>query len=169
MPFHIEFTFDFNAYLRTQKLHLKHHRWQLILLRFQMVFFPLLGIFALVSAIPMFRDGYWALLGVLELIFGIFLVAFPLYVRWRWKRCFMRTRVGSGATVVTLDDEKISVAGEQARSEVAWAGISRCVQDDAYCLLYIAPAKFIPIPKDAVAPEIWPELQALIETHVRTH
>lgn len=168
MPIRIEFIFDFNAYLQTQKLHLKNHRWQLILHRFQMVFFPLLGIFALISAMPMFRDGYWALLGVLELTLGAFLVAYPLYVRWRWKRCFTRTRVGNGATVISLDNDKICVASEPARSEVAWAGVSRCVQDDAYWLLYIAPLKFIPIPKASVAPEQTTAIQALIDAHVKT-
>jgi hypothetical protein len=168
MPIRIEFNFDFPAYLRTQKLHLKSKPWRQLIYRLSLVLYPCLGAFCLFAGIPMLHDGYWAILGLLEFAFGIFLISYPLYIRWRWKRCYRRVHAGDGRTAISMNDEKIIIEAVNVKSEVAWAGITRCVQNEDLCLLYLTPGKFIPIPKQSLAAGQWPDIQTLINAHLKS-
>jgi hypothetical protein len=68
-------------------------------------------------------------------------------MRWKLKRCFSRTRVGDGDCKIELGEDCIRMAGGNTKSEIDWAAVRSMAENERVFMLYIAPAKFIAIPK----------------------
>jgi hypothetical protein len=100
---------------------------------------------------------------------GLLLVCVPVYLRWMTKRCFKRTRSGTDACTIDLEQERVQTKGSHTRSEVEWSAFQSSSEDAKIFLLYLAPAKFVVIPKRACTADQVLELRSLLQNNVKNN
>jgi hypothetical protein len=100
---------------------------------------------------------------------GLFLVCIPLYVRWMTKRCYVRTKSDSSDCSIEFDERSIRAKNLHTRSEVEWTAIRSSSEDSKTFLLYLAPARFLVIPKRACTSEQANELRTLLQEKVKSN
>jgi hypothetical protein len=148
MTIHIEYTPAFNDYLCAQRLHAKRRVWTRINDFAARIGNPALGALILVLALLIAGPGVsWTGPYVFMIACGITLLAYPIYYRYRVKNCFKRTRIGDGGRTFDIDEHSLKLQEGHTRSECAWSAIQAIREDQNVLMLYIAPAKFILIPK----------------------
>ena len=151
----IQFKFTFDDYVRAQRLHGNRN----------LIVVSLVGIIFLLASGALFRLGNGgsgsAMAGA-----GVILVFYPWLIRLNWKYCYKRTRSNDGECTFTFTDEHIHTRSSNARSDVEWSAVRRVAEDKHIFLLYLAPAKFFPIPKRACTPEQIEELRQLFANRV---
>jgi len=164
MTVHIEYTPEFKDYLCAQRLHAKRRAWTRIndfAARFAN---PALGVLILLLALLIQGPGVsWTGPYVFMFACGIFLLLYPLYYRRRLKSCFNRTRVGDGRRTFDIDEQSLKLQEGNTRSECAWSAVQAIREDQNVLMLYIAPAKFIMIPKRCCTPPDLDEVKRLYE------
>ena len=93
-------------------------------------------------------------------------IGLPLYVRWAYRRQFHRSQSESGQNLLDLDADSIRCKNEHSKSEMEWAAIQRTAEDKKSLLLYLAPGKFLVVPKRVCSAEQIDELRALLQRNV---
>lgn len=164
MPIHLEFTPTFQDYLCAQQLHAKRNAWG----RFNNFGWrwisPALGILVLGLAALIAGPGVTGTGSFVYMICaGVFLVLYPFYVRYRLKSCYKRTRVGDGSRTFDIDHDSIKAREGQTSSEILWSAIQNIREDENLMMLYIAPAKFVMIPKRCCTAQELSEIMALFD------
>jgi YcxB-like protein len=163
MPITLRFTLTFQDFLNAQRLHAKANWWRR--LNYYAIFMlPVLGVFVILT-------GNWRTpvnwpSATFTMAIGLFCVLFPLYHRFRIKRCYRRTRTGSGDHSFEFGQEKIRVEAENMSSEFNWKAVQKYRENKSVITLYIAPAKFIIVPKRVLTTEQQHELHSLLASQV---
>src|SRR5215469_3601697 len=147
MPIQLRLTLTFEDYVDAQRLHAKRGWWPRLNLVLAYTLVPLMGLCFLLIAVLIGRNGDAWTLFVIELVAGLFLAGYPLFVRMRWKRCYVRTLGEQGESTVQLDDKLIKTRAATMRSEIQWAAVRSFSENDKVFLLYLAPARFLLLPK----------------------
>jgi hypothetical protein len=75
--------------------------------------------------------------------------------------------MGDGSRVIDFDQNSIRANEANVKSEVEWAAIQSIKEDKNIMMLYLAPAKFVMIPKRARFEEQYSELQELFRQNIR--
>jgi hypothetical protein len=165
MPIHLQFTFTFRDYVDAQLLHARRGLWPRLNLALAYTLIPLIGIVGLLTSYLMVTTKSWGFLAF-ELPLGVFLLCYPLYLHLRWKRCYLRTRTGEGDHEIDFDEAMIRVTAATMRSEIQWQGVRSFSENQKIFLLYLAPAKFLPIPKRICSPQQTEELRSLFTREI---
>lgn len=160
MTVHLHFDFNFDDYLNAQRLHAKSSWWLRINYLLARIGLPIFGIVIIAATLwaVKFIDSLPLL--IFEFSIGLFLTFYPVYFRFKLKRCYVRTRIGSGERTFDFDDTIILLEEANAKSEVNWAAVRSFSEDENSFLIYLAPAKMIMVPK-RICPE--PQLTELHE------
>jgi hypothetical protein len=166
MPIELRFTLTFADYVQAQHLHAKRGLWPRLSLFLAYILLPLFGVFWLLFAVFFIRITESPGFFVFEVGVGLFLVCYPLYMRWRWKRCYLRTRTESEETTIEMDQSTIRIQASKMRSEIQWAGVRSYSESQKLFMLYVAPAKFVAIPKRACSEHQIDELRSLFRQAV---
>ena len=168
MPVHIEFTPAFNDYLCAQRLHARRSAWSRLNDIAARRLNPALGAIILVLALLISGPGVsWTAPFALMILCAIPLLLYPFYIRFRLKQCFTRTRMGDGSRFIDFDQHSIRANEANVRSEIEWAAIQSIKEDNNIMMLYLAPAKFIIIPKKACSEDQHSELRVLFQQNIR--
>jgi hypothetical protein len=149
MPIQLNFALSLDDYLAAQRLYAKSN-WWLHLNQFAgRIVLPVMGACTFVLAFLISGKGVpWVIfLGMVGL--GILLALYPLYMRFRLKQCYRRTRTDDGSCTLELNENVIRMQGSNAKSEVDWTAVKSTAENDKVILIYLAPAKFYVIPKRA--------------------
>ena len=155
----VQFHLDYSHYARAQKLH--RRRWQGLDL-----LLPICGAIVIAAAVDIRRDHFYGV-GAIEFLLGAYLLAFPLIVRLNWRYCYRRTQSGDNERTFEFNDDGIRTRTVHSFGEIEWAAIRSFAEDKTMFLLYLAPSKFIPIPKLACTADQIDELRALFQRHIR--
>jgi hypothetical protein len=150
MPIHIEYTSTFSDYLSAQRLHAKRSAWS----RFNdlgvRVLSPVLGTVILLLALLISGPGVsWTGPFVFMIACAVILLIYPLNYRYRLKSCYERTRIADGARRFDFHQETIQTQEGHTRSELDWSAVQLIRENKEVMMLYVAPAKFLLIPKRA--------------------
>lgn len=167
MAVHLQFTLTFQDYVEAQRLHAKRGWWPRLNLILGYTLIPVIGVLCILIALFAIRLADSPALFVFELGVGLFLLCYPLYLRLRWKRCYLRTRTEPAECSVEFGDSIIRTHTTTMRSEVEWSAVRSIAENKNLFLVYLAPAKFIPVPKRVCSPQQIEELQSLF-TRERT-
>lgn len=169
MPTHIQFTLTFDDYLKAHRLHAKRNLWSRFIDLVNRRLSVALGILILAFAGMISGPGVsWTYPFTTMIVCAIALILAPLYVRLRLKGCYRRTLIGDGARVIDFDEQSIKAEEAHIRSEFAWSAIRFTRENKSLLMLYLAPAKFIAIPKRVCSPEQIEELRLLFREKVST-
>jgi hypothetical protein len=153
MAVQLEFDFTFRDYLQAQRLHARRTWWTQLNDLMARRLSPLLGAMILLFGILISGPGVsWTAPFILMLFCGLLLLFYPFYMRARLKSCYKRTLVGDGRRALDLDENTIKGRESNICSEFQWAAVKSFQEGKEIVLLYIAPAKFIAIPKHACLP-----------------
>lgn len=167
MPTHLAFTLSFDDYFAAQRLHAKRSGWARFNWFMGRIFAPIWGLLLLALAYLIHGPGVsWDAI-VFVAACGLFLLAYPFYMRWKPKRCYLRTRVGGGDCAIDLGEDCIHMVGGGTKSEIQWAAIRSVAENETIFMLYLAPAKFIAIPKLSCTPEQVEDLRQLFLRRIR--
>ena len=161
MPIDLNFTLTFEDYLHAQQLHARHNRWVGLNYFAARFILPVLGVCLIAIALFALIRGVLSAISFFNLGLGVFFVLYPWYYRLCLKRRFLRTRTGSEMQI-EINEETIQVKTENSSSEVKWKAVKSYLEDGKLFLLYLAPAKFIALPKRVFSPEQIAALQALL-------
>lgn len=110
--------------------------------------FPVVGILFLLGALT----TNWRTAAMPAMLLGwsgVVLICLPIYHRYQLRTCYRRTRVGNGETTVSFGESVILCETESARSELQWRAVQSLRESREVMLIYLAPAKFIVVPKIA--------------------
>jgi hypothetical protein len=162
MPIELRFDLTFEDYLNAQRLHAKKNWWLRLNYFAARFVVPVLGILLILLSLLIFSQGRPTHLAIFNFGLGIFLASYPWYFRAKIRRCYRRTRIGSADTWVEIGEDTIHVKGDNASSEASWKAVKSHLEDRKIFLLYLAPAKFIILPKRIFTPEQIAELQSLL-------
>jgi len=169
MPVHLEFTATFRDYLCAQRLHAKRN-WRsrlndLAARRLN----PILGALILAFVFLVSALGGFAVNGtfVFMVASALCLLCYPFYLRYRLKSFYSRTRTGDGSRILDFDQESIKAQGAHAKTELDWSAIQFIREDKNVFMLYLAPAKFLMIPKGCCPPEVLEEIKRLYNQSLR--
>ena len=147
MSVHLKFDPTFDDYKNAQFLHLKSSTWLRINRFFAMIGNPIIGILLILLSVWLASLRISTPLMLFESAIGLYLVLYPLVFRRRLRRCYVRTRVGSGECTLNFSDELIAAEQAHAKSQIQWGAVSKFSEDTKSFLIYLAPAKFFYIPK----------------------
>jgi len=162
MPIHIEYTSTFKDYLCAQRLHAKRNAWSRINNFAIRRLAPVWGVLILLLALLAYSPGAWRS-GWFQLMVGcaLILILYPLYIRYRLNSCYRRTRIGDGTRKIDLDEHPIKAQEGHTRSEFDWSAVHSIREDRHVIMLYIAPAKFLMIPKRCCSQQETDEVKRL--------
>ena len=158
----IQFQLSFDDYLAAQRLHAKRNLWQLGIYALNHYLFPVIGICSLVLSIPLMGSKVQDHSGLIMIFCGVILTGYPFYMRWKLKQCYKRTRIDDGESKIVFDEARIRVEARHASSEMDWDGVKSHFENGKVIMLYLAPAKFIVVPKRVCTDEQIAELHALL-------
>ena len=167
MPIHLDFTLTFQDYLQAQRLHIRRILWRRVLRWISMVVYPILGVFGLffTAAVALNSKTDGDLL--VPLTASLILVGIPFYQRYRLKSCYRRTRIDDGRYTLDFSDDVIRSNSANTKGEIGWNAVQTYTEDKYLFMLYLAPAKFIAIPKRICSAEQIDELRSLFQRHIQ--
>jgi hypothetical protein len=153
-------------YLNAQQLHAKRGFWPRTASFLRNWLFPFLGVCFLGIAFLEWRGP--ANGSVLSsVVAGVLLVGCPFYVRRKYRRFYQRTRTGSGDMSLTFGEDNFLAEKQNfSKGEYNWSAVKSWRENAKVMLLYLAPARFIVIPKRAISEPQLQELRALLERKI---
>jgi hypothetical protein len=129
--------------------------------------YPIIGLFFLVVGLPIFGDKASNHSIPTMVICGIILVFLPIYMRIHLKNCYKRTRSDNGECKLIINEEYIEVEGQYTKGEMDWKAVKTFLENKKIFMLYLAPAKFIVIPKRVCTEAQIGELRMLLLRQVK--
>ncbi len=163
MLIHLEFTLTFHDYLNAMRLHTRRSWWRRFVHLITFIVYPIAGAIFISLSISMANDPQSRSNVAFVAAPGIFLIALPLYQRDRLKRCYKRTRIDDGNVSLNVSDEVIHSESSNTRTDIAWNAVQSFAEDKHVFMLYLAPAKFIAIPKRICSAQQIDELRSLCQ------
>jgi hypothetical protein len=163
----LRYKLTFEDYLSAQRLHAKRGIWPRVVSIIANWLYPLLGIFFFAIAFQEWRDRDATGSVVSSVFVGVLLIGCRFYVRWKYRRCYQRTRIGSGDTSMLFrEDNFLTEEQDCGKSECSWNAVKSWREDAKVVLIYLAPARFIAIPKRAVSDSQLNDLRELLRRKV---
>jgi hypothetical protein len=130
-------------------------------------FYPFLGICALIFEFTPHHSVGSQQSKVLSVFCGLVLCLIPVYIRVMTRRAFYRSRIGSGDCTIDFNPELIRTSGPNSKSEIKWSAIQSFNEDGNAFLLYLAPSRFLIIPKRACSAKQIDELRSLLVEKIK--
>jgi hypothetical protein len=163
----IKFQLTFDDYSAAHSLHATRSLWSRFLRALARYLFPVFGLCFLVLGVSLVGKG--ASTGNILTVFacGLYLTSVPFYLHLQLRRCYKRTRTGVGDCTVTFDSERILIDGQNMKSEIDWSAVQSFRENSEIFILYLAPAKFIAVPKRACTAAQIDELQAMLVQRIK--
>ena len=161
-PITLRFTLGLGDYLAAQYFHAKSSIWLYANYIGGRYFLPVIGVLLIVQGAFLWKFSSPPVVPAALAGFGLFLAFYPLYLRHRLKRCYTRTRTGNDECTVTFEEESFRTEGQNSNSDVKWAAVKKFRENDKLFLLYLAPAKFLVLPKNQFQPGQVDEFRALL-------
>lgn len=166
MPIHLEFTLTFKDYLQAQDVHARCGAGQLSMGALSGIIFSTAGIITLVLAVTIARNPGSGENAIIVASVGALLLFFPFYYRFRHKSRYRRTLVDDGKYMLDVSDDLIQYESANTKSDIQWNAVQYFSEDKHLFLVYIAPAKFIPVPKRVCSTQQIDELRSLFQRHI---
>jgi YcxB-like protein len=168
MPIQIRFKLTFDDYLKAQQLHSKRsfgpHLWYVL----SRTLVPVVGVlYVLFCAIVPWRTTSIGWL-IVVLVCGTYFTFYPLFMRLRLNRIYRRTRTDDGENSAEIGPEAIHIEARNTNSNLNWGAVQSYRENKNIFLLYLAPGKFIVLPKRVFSPEQITEMQSLLASHVKS-
>lgn len=160
----LQYRLTFQDSLAAQALHAKRSEFPYIGYLVPRYLFPVIGICSLAWAVSKRGSASYE---TWLIIAGLYLLACPLLVRLSYKRHFGRTRTTDQQTTIEFDSGLIHCQGPHSKSEIEWSAIRSFSEDSKMLLLYLAPGKFLCIPKRACADGQVDELRSLFQERIK--
>lgn len=156
-----KFELSLSDFLAAQRLHSQRSIWSGFLYILTRWIYPIPGACFLFIAFLTARDADHQLPLTLFACGSILLLC-PVYIHFQMRRLYRRTRSGPGQCDVDFDENSIHMTGAHTKSELDWNAIKRFRENKIVFLLYLAPARFIVIPKRAISEGQVAELRSLL-------
>jgi hypothetical protein len=163
----ISYSLNFRDYKAAQTLHAKRSAMPYLSYCLARYIYPVLGLCILAFEFTPRHFVGSPQPKLFSTLCGFTLVCLPLYVHWLTRRSYERTRSNSSDCSIEFGQETIHTRGLHTRSEVEWAAIQSSSEDNKTFLLYLAPARFLVIPKRACTNEQAGELRKLLQDKVK--
>lgn len=160
MATQIQFELSLDDYLAAQRLHSTRNLWPRIMNFLLYFLYPVLGILFLFFGVGVFleRNSHHP---VTMIVCGVLLVCSPIYMRMRLRSCYKRTRSDSGESTLNFGEERVEIKGRYTNSELDWRAVKSFREDAKVFMLYLAPGRFIVIPKRACTEAQISDLRAI--------
>ena len=158
---HITYSLNRKDYFAGQKLHAKRSELSFLGYCTSRYFYPFIGVCILAFEFTPHHAGGTRNPQPFSVACAVLLLLLPVYVHFMARRAFARTKSGSGDCTVNFTPEMILTSGAHSKSEVQWSAIQSSSEDEKCFLLYLAPGRFLVVPKRACTPLQIEELQAL--------
>jgi|CZKF01.1.fsa_nt_gi hypothetical protein len=163
----IQFQLSLDDYLAAQRLHAIRSSWPRFTNALTHYIYPILGLCFLVLSIPLIGSKVPDHSGLTMIVCGMILVCCPLYMHFQRKRCYKRTRSDNGECNLTLDEERIGIEGQFTNGEMDWRAVKSFRENKKVFLLYLAPAKFLVVPKRVCTDAQISELRAILSQKIQ--
>lgn len=157
----VQFELSLADFLTAQRLHSKRSLWSRFVYILTRWIYPILGVCFLLMEPIVIRDADHQFL-VVPFICGLILMLCPVYLHFQMRRCYKRTRSGPGQCAVRFDEDALQITGINSKSELDWKAINTFRENRKIFLLYLAPARFIAIPKRVLSEGQIEELKSLL-------
>jgi len=158
---HFEFRLTFKDYFTALSLHARRGLVPFVFHVLALYIFPVWGLCLLALTIMNGneRADFWSYAA------PAYLIGCPFLVLFLYRLKFKRSQMDSGECTLDLGDV-ILVRGRHSKTELEWSAIKRYKEGKKMFLLYLAPGKFIPIPKRVCSGQDAAELRALLQERV---
>lgn len=163
MPIHLQFTLSLKDYQNAMRLHARRTWWRRIARVVNLFVFPILGIVFIVLAFAMERDPNSTGSTIFVGVSGVFLLCYPFCFHYRLKSCYRRTRVDDGSVTLDLSEEGIHSESSNTKTNISWNALHSFAENKHLFMLYLAPARFIAIPKHVCTAQQIDELRSLFQ------
>ena len=160
---HLQYRLTFKDFLSAQALHAKRDVFPYIWYLTPRYIFPLGGACALLWALSSHRPFSSK---VADILFALYFLLSPVFVHFLYKRQFRRTRTTEEESSIDLEDDMIRCQGTHSKGELLWAAVRSFSEDSKMLLLYLAPGKFLCIPKRACTESQLEELRGLLQVKI---
>lgn len=164
---HLTYSLTFRDYKAAQTLHAKRSEIAYLTHCVGYYLWPILGVCFLAFEFIPHHIGASPQPKFLTTFSGFVLLCCPLFLHLMMKRSYKRTRSGTGDCTIELDQEMIRTKGLHTKSEMEWTAIQSFSEDSKTFLLYLAPARFVVVPKRACTDEEVNELRTLLQNRVK--
>jgi hypothetical protein len=166
MPIDLKYSLSLDDYLAGQYFHAQSSVWLYLNYVTARFVFPVVG--ALIFAESLYRTITKGFQGFnpFQYLIGIFLISFPLYYRHRLKRCYIRTRTDGNECSATFHEDLIHAESTNSSSDLKWAAVQRYSENDKCFLVYLAPSRFMVLPKRVFQPGQADEFRALLQRKI---
>ena len=166
MSVHLQFSLSFDDYKNAQRLHSSRKPLSRFNYFANRVLWPVIGVFSLGCAFLLRGDKAAHESVVILVICGLMLCSYPIYRNSQLRRCYKRTRTDNGDCRLDISSSGIMTATDNSASEIGWKAIHDVNQDSNLFMLYLAPAKFLAIPKRICSAAQIEELNQLFASQV---
>jgi hypothetical protein len=163
----VVYNLDFRDYRAAQTLHAKRSEIPYLAHCAARYIYPALGLCILLFEFTPHHVAGSPQPKLLGTLCGLFLIGLSLYVNWITRRSYALTRGNCGDCTIDFDSQLIRTKCLHSRSEVEWTAIQSSSEDSKTFLLYLAPARFLVIPKRACTDEQLNELRTLLHEKVK--
>lgn len=159
----ITFVSNLRDFVDSQRTH-AWRRYSPRAARAQRLFSPFFGAIFVIVGLVGYKQGWNLGLVIFEVMCGLYvglssLVIAPLLYRRAYRR---RSCGQTHENVITFAEEAIDCdCPGHSRGRIEWAAIRGMIESDTTILLYLAPARFLPIPKRVITD---PERQEILAT-----
>lgn len=163
----LAYSLTFPDYKAAQALHAKRSEIRYLAHCLARYVYPIFGVLILVYEFTPHHLGESPQTKLIGTLFGLVLLCFPIYMYWVTRRSYIRTRSTTEDCSVEFGQEMIRTQGPHTRSELEWTAIQSSFEDRKLFLLYLAPARFVVIPKRVCTAEQVDELRMLLQANVK--
>jgi hypothetical protein len=163
----ISYELSFDDYRAAQLLHIKRRLWLRFIRVLTHILFPICGVCFLLLSVTLIGGRASFNFMLIMIVCGSYLALLPLYLNWRLKSCYKRTRTAKDECKATISEDGISLDAGIMKSDVDWAAVQFFREDKKIFMLYIAQAKFIAIPKRVCTDSQIEELRSLFQRQIK--
>lgn len=158
----IRFEFTLEDYLAAESLHATRSLGSRIETVLNYWIIPLIGALGLACALLLMRDRSSQDSAITLFVIAPLLLLYPVFLRIRLRRAYIRNQSGPEERTMTFEPGRLVIEGPNSRSEMNWKAIKSYRVGDKVMLIYLAPGRFIPIPKRACSDALIQEIHSLL-------
>jgi len=163
----IQIEISLKDYIAAQALHAERSVSSRLFYVLARYIYPVIGICFLLLALLLSTHDSRHQSSPMLIASGAFLLLCPLILYFNTKRSYKRTMANSGRCDVSIDEDLIRTSGSNTKSELSWDAIKEFREGGSVFLLYLAPGRFLVLPKRAFSDMQIEELRSLLLRKVR--
>jgi YcxB-like protein len=161
----LQYELTFGDFVAAQALHAKRSEWPYLRYVEARYLCPVAGLclllFCLTDHRPLATQAW-------EVGLAVYFLSIPLIVHMSYKRHFRRTKCTDEESSLDFGQEAIRCQGPHSKSELEWEAVRSFSEGDKMLLLYLAPGKFLCIPKRVCSSPQLEELRAMLKAKTVT-